>query len=58
MGRQCVSDDVRLNAWASVGFIVFSIKSDCQFVSSLPLIFPLKYHKSIELYLQREDNGK
>lgn len=37
MGRQCVSDEVRLNAWASVGFTVFSIKSDWQFVSSLPL---------------------
>lgn len=33
-GRQCVSDDVRLNGWASVGFTVFSIKSDCQIVSS------------------------
>lgn len=40
MGRQCVSDDVRLNAQASMGFDMFSIKSDCLSVSSLPLVFP------------------
>lgn len=37
MGRQWVSDDVRLNARA-MGFIVFSIKSDFQTVSSLWLL--------------------
>ena len=59
MGRQCVSDDVRLNAQASVGFTMFSIKSDCQFVSSLPRApQPLNYDKSRKLYLHREDNGK
>lgn len=40
MGRQCVCDDARLNGWASMGFIVFSIKSDCQIVSFLPLFPP------------------
>lgn len=53
MGLQCVSGDVRLNAWASVGFTVFSIKSDCQFVSSLLLASPTPEIQSIQIYLQK-----